>query len=189
MAKHPAVVSVKCPASGGVTDWGTGTLIDCGCERSFVITNNHVVRDVVGNPIVIFPNGSSYYGDIIKTDKVWDLALVEIIPPGVPGVKLAGETPKLGERLTIIGYGARPDDNYREASGPLVGWAMPMNNPNSYFMNIGVAARNGDSGGPILNEKGELSGVLWGSNGETSGTYCGQIQTFLRSCGLSGIKQ
>jgi hypothetical protein len=47
---------------------------------------------------------------------------------------------------------------------------------------VGVAARQGDSGGPIFNARGELAGVLWGAGGgRTAGSYCGRVRQFLAS--------
>lgn len=43
-------------------------------------------------------------------------------------------------------------------------------------------AREGDSGGPIFNERGELAGVLFGSGGgTTAGSYAGRVREFLKS--------
>jgi serine protease Do len=48
------------------------------------------------------------------------------------------------------------------------------------MIELSVAARNGDSGGPILNGRGELAGVLFGSAfNRTSGAYCGRLRWFL----------
>jgi hypothetical protein len=48
------------------------------------------------------------------------------------------------------------------------------------MVEVAVSARQGDSGGPIFNSKGELAGVLFGEgNGRTSGSYCGRVRWFL----------
>jgi hypothetical protein len=48
------------------------------------------------------------------------------------------------------------------------------------MVEVSAAARQGDSGGPILNDRGELAGVLFGSaSGTTSGSYCGRVRWFL----------
>jgi hypothetical protein len=50
------------------------------------------------------------------------------------------------------------------------------------MVELSTAARNGDSGGPIFNDRGELAGVLFGSGfGRTTGSYCGRVQWFLAS--------
>src|SRR5262245_47518650 len=50
------------------------------------------------------------------------------------------------------------------------------------MVEVAVSARQGDSGGPILNSRGELAGVLFGEgHGRTSGSYCGRVKWFLSS--------
>ncbi len=50
------------------------------------------------------------------------------------------------------------------------------NNPFE-LLEVAVAARDGDSGGPILNAQGELAGVLFGAaRGRTAGSFCGRVQ-------------
>jgi hypothetical protein len=52
------------------------------------------------------------------------------------------------------------------------------------MVEVAVVARQGDSGGPIFNQRGELAGVLFGSaHGTTTGSYCGRIGGFLASLG------
>ena len=48
------------------------------------------------------------------------------------------------------------------------------------MVELSAPARNGDSGGPILNSRGELAGVLFGTAfGRTTGSYCGRVRGFL----------
>jgi hypothetical protein len=50
------------------------------------------------------------------------------------------------------------------------------------MVELSAPARNGDSGGPILNDRGEIAGVLFGSAyGQTTGSYCGRLRYFLSS--------
>jgi hypothetical protein len=48
-------------------------------------------------------------------------------------------------------------------------------------MEVSASARKGDSGGPILNQKGELAGVLFGSDmiRNTAGSYSERVNRFL----------
>ncbi len=54
---------------------------------------------------------------------------------------------------------------------------------------VNVAARQGDSGGPIFNDRGEVAGVLFGANDSfldgqyTMGSYCGRVRQFVASVG------
>ena len=48
------------------------------------------------------------------------------------------------------------------------------------MVELAAEARQGDSGGPIFNQRGELAGVLFGSGpGYTSGSYGGRVLKFL----------
>ena len=48
------------------------------------------------------------------------------------------------------------------------------------MVEVSAAARQGDSGGPILNGRGELAGVLFGEgDGKTAGADCGRVAQFL----------
>jgi hypothetical protein len=48
------------------------------------------------------------------------------------------------------------------------------------MVEVSASARQGDSGGPIFNARGELAGVLFGSGGgTTSGSYAGRVGQFL----------
>ena len=50
------------------------------------------------------------------------------------------------------------------------------------MVELDVEARQGDSGGPIFNERGELAGVLFGAGqGTTLGSFGGRVESFLAS--------
>jgi hypothetical protein len=79
--------------------------------------------------------------------------------------------------LTIAGYGS---GTYRAVSGPCTQYVAPGVKFPYEMVELAASARQGDSGGPILNSQGELAGVLFGEGrGRTSGSYCGRVQWFL----------
>ena len=177
---HPAVVRVVSPERDGAS-LGSGTLIDVSESHGLVLTNWHVVKDAAGNVIVSFPDGFQSPGYVLKMDRDWDLAAVAIWRPRVAPVPIAKDAPRPGEILTIAGYGA---GNYRAISGPCTEYLSPGPNLPYEIVELHAAARHGDSGGPILNSRGELAGVLFGEGGgDTSGTYCGRVRMFLSSIG------
>ena len=48
------------------------------------------------------------------------------------------------------------------------------------MIELSAEARQGDSGGPIFNSRGELAGVLLGAKkGHTVGSFCGRVGHFL----------
>ena len=175
---HPAVVRVISPERGGMS-LGSGTLIAVHGDHGLVITNWHVVSDATGQIQVVFPGGFRSPATVLKTDRNWDLAALAIWRPEVEAVRLAGQPPQLGEPLTIAGYGS---GRYRAASGWCTQYVSPGRGHPFEMLEVSVAARQGDSGGPIFNRRGELAGVLFGSGfGSTAGSYCGRVQRFLAS--------
>jgi hypothetical protein len=177
---HPAVVRVISPERNGAS-LGSGTLIDVSESHGLVLTNWHVVKDAAGNVIVSFPDGFQSPGYVLKMDRDWDLAAVAIWRPRVAPVPIAREAPRPGEILAIAGYGA---GDFRAISGPCTEYLSPGPNLPYEIVELHAAARHGDSGGPILNSRGELAGVLFGEGGgDTSGTYCGRVRMFLGSIG------
>lgn len=160
--------------------FGSGTLIFAGDDYGLVVTNWHVINEATGQISVHFPDGFYSPATIQKVDRDWDLAILAIRrPPNVQPVALANEPPRPGEPLTIAGYGS---GEYRAASGPCTQYVAPGMDFPFEMVEVAVSARQGDSGGPIFNAKGELAGVLFGEgNGRTSGSYCGRVRWFLTS--------
>lgn len=142
-----------------------------------VVTNWHVVQDAAGTITVAFPDGFRSAARLLKTDRHWDLAALAIWRPNVSPVPLAGHMPRPGEPLTIAGYGG---GRYRAATGRLIDYAAPANNFPFELLEVGTPARQGDSGGPIFNNRGEVAGVLFGTGGgRTMGSYSGRVRAFL----------
>jgi hypothetical protein len=80
--------------------------------------------------------------------------------------------------LRSCGYG--PDGRYRCNQGEALGYTRPAVNATYETLELRGAAREGDSGGPVFNSRGELAAVLWGTDGRTVGsTYCGRVRKFL----------
>ncbi len=173
---HPAVVRVIAPENGG-TSYGSGTLVDVRGDYGLVLTNWHVVSDATHTIEVLFPDGFRTAARVITTDRTWDLAALAIWRPNVSPVKLASRPPQPGEPLTIAGYGS---GTYRAITGRCTQYVAPSLSKPYEMVEVSVAARQGDSGGPIFNSQGELAGVLWGAGwGTTSGSYCGRVSAFV----------
>jgi hypothetical protein len=173
---HPAVARIIVPERDG-TAFGSGTLIDSRDEYGLVLTNWHVVRDATGPIEVHFPGGFQSQARAIKLDSEWDLAALVVWRPPAKPVPLASRPPRPGDRLTIAGYGR---GNYREASGTCTQFYSPRIDLPKELVELDVQARQGDSGGPIFNEHGELAGVLFGAGqGTTIGSFEGRVKTFL----------
>jgi hypothetical protein len=142
-----------------------------------VISNWHVVRDASGPITVEFPDGFKSPAEVVKTDKDWDLAALSIYRPRIAPVPITANAPQPGDPLTIAGYGS---GDWRMTSGRCTQYLAPGVEFPYEMVELSAEARQGDSGGPILNDRGELAGVLFGSGpGYTSGSYGGRVLKFL----------
>lgn len=157
---------------------GSGVLVGHTERLGLVVTNWHVVQDAAGTIMVAFPDGFRSAARLLKTDRHWDLAALAIWrPQNVPPVPLAAYMPRRGEPLTIAGYGG---GQYRASTGRLIDYAAPETNFPFELLEVSTPARQGDSGGPIFNSRGEVAGVLFGTGGgNTMGSYCGRVRAFL----------
>lgn len=180
---NPAVARIVVPVREGFA-YGSGSLVDVNDEFGLVVTNWHVVDEATGAIVVEFPGGFRSTARVLKTDRDWDLAALQIRRPQIEPLRLAAHTPVAGEPLMIAGYGS---GTYRAASGKCTQYVAPGVNFPYEMVEVSAGARQGDSGGPILNAEGQLAGVLFGeSRGKTSGSYCGRVHRFLASLRESG---
>ncbi|MEX2308691.1 MAG: serine protease [Pirellulales bacterium] len=176
VTRHPAVARIIV-AEKNCTAFGSGTLVDVRDQYGLVVTNWHVVRDARGPVEVSFPNGFRSHARSLKVDSNWDLAALVIWRPPIEPVKLAKQPPRPGDPLTIHGYGR---GQYRIATGRCTTYYAPRLNYPLEMVELDVEARQGDSGGPIFNHRGELAGVLFGAGqGTTLGSYAPRVSNFL----------
>ncbi|MDR1960111.1 MAG: trypsin-like peptidase domain-containing protein [Planctomycetaceae bacterium] len=175
---HPSVVCVVAWEKQSASR-GSGSLIQKNDHYGFILTNWHVVHDSTGIVIIKYADDSSEKGVVVAVDSLWDLALIATSPPPkISPVPIAKTAPQRGDPLWIAGYGAK--DLYKMSSGYCTKYVAPSASSEREMVELTVAARHGDSGGPIFNRQGELAGVLFGTNNKiTVGSYCGRIWKFL----------
>ncbi len=146
---------------------GTGTsfLID---GRGYLITNAHVVKDV-STVFVQNMKGDNFKARIVFENPLQDLAILKIDDsdfhyqgPLPYGIKRGGSD--LGESIFTLGY-PRPEIVFGE--GYLS--AITGYNGDSSSYQIYVPANPGNSGGPVLNSKGEVIGILSTKQREADG--------------------
>lgn len=182
---HPAVVRIIAPEPGGVS-LGSGVLVDANATQGLVLTNWHVIRDSRSAVLVQFPDGFQSAGTVVRCDEAWDLAAISVWKPLATPVVLAERNPVPGEPLSIAGYGRGA---YRAQSGRCTEYLSPGMGYPKELVELAVPARQGDSGGPILDANGQLAGVLFGEGeGRTVGSCVSRLRAFLASVGSDGFE-
>lgn len=181
-----AVVRLKNQLLGGVAVYGSGVLVGKDDRWGWILTCDHLLRDGVGEVVVTFPSApsamgaaTSYQGRVLGRDPTNDLALVGIAAPQNEPLPIASEAPPAGSGVFFAGYG--PRGVLAGVNARVLGYVRAASAEGNETLQVTGGARDGDSGGPIVNARGEVVGILWGTDGfRTVGTYCGRIRAFLR---------
>ena len=177
---HRAAVVRVTAAAGNVRHSGSGVLVSVTGSAGVILTNWHVIRDGKDGVVVRWHNGTTTPAKVQASDTVWDLAALAVANPQAAPVPVAVQAPRIGDRLTIAGYG--PAGQYLEQTGPVTLYASPGRGRGGppQLVEMKAAARQGDSGGPMLNADGHVAGVLFGSiNGRTIGSCSTRVAAFL----------
>jgi S1-C subfamily serine protease len=160
---------------GGGHSMGSGTLL----TSTLIVTNWHVVRDGRrGDPVkVLFPSWNVSAGYVVLVNKEWDIAAI-LIPEVNVVPTVLGKMPAKGESLTVHGYGMGLP---ARSTGKLTAFRSPSQGAPGDLIEITDAlVRQGDSGGPILNTRGEYVGTLFGGGrGFTIGTHVNRVRVIL----------
>jgi hypothetical protein len=182
---HPAVARIIAPEQEGVS-LGSGVLVDSNTRQGLVLTNWHVIRDSRSAVLVQFPDGFQSAGTVVRFDEAWDLAAISIWKPPATPLPLASRNPVPGELLSIAGYGR---GSYRAQTGRCTEYLSPGSGYPRELVELAAPARQGDSGGPILDASGRLAGVLFGEGeGRTVGSCVSRLRVFLASVGSDGYE-
>jgi S1-C subfamily serine protease len=181
----PNVVRVRVIEKDNLPAYGTGALLS---ER-IVITNNHVVRGRKSDSSIkiIFPDWTIHTASVRKADAGPDLAAIRLDEVTTVKPLRMGTKPEIGDTLHFWGYGSAIP---RKAVGVVTQFLGSRGETrrgrnvapeeDGDLLEIDTTARNGDSGSPFLNEKGEYVGTLFGSNdSEAMGSHIDTVLDFL----------
>src|SRR3989344_2050165 len=144
---------------------GSGFIIS---QDGRVLTNKHVVLDKAAQYAVITNNGKTYSAKVLALDPVQDLAIIKIQEAGTfPSIKLGNSDGiQIGQGAIAIGNALGQFSNTVSvgvisglgrtifASGSQ-GFSETLEN----IIQTDAAINQGNSGGPLINLKGEVIGV------------------------------
>ena len=136
-------------------------------ETGTIITNNHVVEDC-DLVKVNFKNDESE-AKIISTDKVNDLAIIKTNLKTNFVYSISEEDAQLLEDIIIAGYplGKQVSAAIKTSKGSVTAIAGFQDNYSEFQTD--AALNQGNSGGPILNQKGNVVGVAVAAFGKNEG--------------------
>ena len=147
---------------------GSGFILN---KDGLILTNNHVIgKATPGNIEVTLSDKHQYKATVVTVDKTHDLALLKINAPNLVPATLAKTSTGLmvGQRVYAIG-------NPFGLSGTMTRGIIsairsvrgPDNNPIEGAIQTDASVNPGNSGGPLLNSRGEVIGIttMIASNG------------------------
>ncbi|AHF17050.1 S1C family serine protease [Niabella soli] len=157
---------------------GTGFIID---NKGLLVTNAHVIQNA-RSIAVANAAGVEYFAEVVYTDPVRDIALVKItdkdfktLPPIPYG--FTRKMAELAEPVFTLGY-PREDIVYNQGYlSSKTGY-----NGDTLSCQIEIAANRGNSGSPILDNSGDVIGILNGRQKDQEG-----VAFFVRSRNLYNI--
>ena len=155
------VVSIKATtAQGG--DSGTGIVLN---EEGLILTNDHVISE--GTSLTVSPGKSSNLtrpATVVGADPNKDLALIKVDPSGL-GLKalklVSSSSVEVGDPVYAIGNPYGLNETLTRGIVSALGREIqaPDGAPIKDAIQTDAALNPGNSGGPLLNEQGDVIGV------------------------------
>jgi putative serine protease PepD len=155
------VVAIKAITSEG-EDEGTGIVLN---DKGLILTNDHVIKGATN--LTVDASGSSHKttsAKIVGVEANQDLALIEVDPSGLGLIPLAlasSSSLKVGDTVYAIGtpYGLEETFTKGIVSALDREIAAPDGAKITGSIQTDAALNPGNSGGPLLDEQGEVVGV------------------------------
>ena len=165
---------------------GSGVIIS---SDGYIVTNNHVVEKADEITVKLNDN-REFKGRIIGTDKNSDLALVKIEANNLPAIPIGdSDKLKLGEWVLAVGNPFNLTSTVTAGIVSAKARSLYANGVES-FIQTDAAINQGNSGGALVNAKGELVGInamLYSQTGSYSG-YGFAIPTTIMNKVVSDLK-
>jgi hypothetical protein len=151
---HAALLMIRAlDANGDTVGLGTGFLVSP--DGKFV-TNYHVIQDAARLSVKLLEGAEYRDVSVVAADPASDLALLQIPgASGLPAMRMGSDAlMEVGDRVFVmgnpLGMGGTFTDGMVSGKRPLHGVSM---------LQISAPISSGSSGGPVMNERGEVVGV------------------------------
>ncbi|WP_337950110.1 Do family serine endopeptidase [Prevotella sp.] len=166
---------------------GSGVIIS---TDGYIVTNNHVVEGADELTVTLNDN-KEYSARIIGTDKTTDLALIKITASNLPALPI-GDSDKLKVGEWVLAVGNPFNLNSTVTAGIVSAKARSLGaNGIESFIQTDAAINAGNSGGALVNTRGELVGInamLYSQTGSYSG-YGFAIPTSIMNKVVADLKK
>ena len=183
--KMPSYREPARPRSTQHTDWpsvcrvtagngvGSGVYVDAGRAGPIVLTAAHVVRGEDTFVCSFMSPAQVIGGHVIARNDSLDIAAIRLMraPRGIDPVAVATRAPVTGDKITLVGKGGPQRRGFIAHYGRFRGRATVSG---GLRWHVDCPSSQGDSGGPAINSRGEVIGLVTNSNFSES-TYCATV--------------
>lgn len=157
-------MGMKKPVAGS----GSGVILS---EDGYILTNNHVissadsssfyqVSDAKSIKVKIYGDDTEYSAEIIGTDSQTDLAVLKIDKTGLTPAELGDSSSvQIGEFVLAIGNPYNLDYSVTAGIISALNREMTLENTTYNVIQADCAINSGNSGGALVNSKGEVIGI------------------------------
>ena len=171
---NPAVVAISTETTGRnvfgrivtLPAAGSGFIIS---DNGYIVTNNHVI-DNAENISVLLYDGTKYPAILVGNDRISDLAVLKIDAKELSYLSWGDSNAlQVGEQVAALG---NPLGEF--ANSMTVGYIsaldreIDIDGTPRHMLQTDAAVNNGNSGGPLLNLKGQVVGVVSAKSGGTN---------------------
>jgi serine protease Do len=158
---------------------GSGFIIS---SDGYIVTNNHVVEDADRVDVILFDQ-RQFEAEVVGTDPLTDVAVIKIDADNLPAVAMGNsDNVQVGEWVLAVGNPLGPGYTFTVTAGIVSGRGRrleslrPQGESGNWsihdFIQTDAAINRGNSGGPLVNVRGEVIGVNAAIASET-GFYAG----------------
>ena len=164
----PAVVGIRSTIQGQMSIFGgvqTSTAEGSGIilsEDGYIVTNNHVIEGASAVSVIL-NTGSEFTATVIGADSESDIAVIKIEPTEELTVATLGDSDSVvvGERAVAIGnpMGLEFFGSVTQGIISAVNRTIDVDNRTMNVIQTDAAINSGNSGGALVNARGEVIGI------------------------------
>lgn len=155
-------VLVSLPDGGSVS--GTGFVVD---REGYILTASHIFDAGLKGVAIALPGRTPMPAELWDRDKRRDIAILKVSVSDLPALSFAGAIPRQAEEILLFGF---PHADVLGAGQVTVTRGIVSAfNERLQMLQIDAASNPGNSGGPVVNSRGEVVGMLIGGLREAAG--------------------
>lgn len=156
----PSVVGIKSfiGDSPDYYGWGSGVIVS---SDGYVLTNTHVIDGGDSAKVVLY-DGSEHEAKLVGYDSQSDIAVIKIEAEGLTAAEFASSSDlSVGDSVAAIGNPLSPDLRLTMTRGII----SALNREISYngtvmsLIQTDASINEGNSGGPLFNDRGQVIGI------------------------------